>query len=112
MKIAEILAYLDQEQLPYSFTGNTDAEVERFSSLTHYRDGTFTWIKTQKNVPDGFDLGKLALVFTSSDVNTGGAPNVIRTPESKRAFLGRLSIFMMSRMTARRWDSSPISGRR
>lgn len=93
MRIAAILSYLDQTGIPYSFTGNTEGEVERFSSLVHYQEGSFTWIKAQKNIPDGFDLSRLALVFTSPDVDTGLAPNVIRTPEGKHAFFGTIEHF-------------------
>lgn len=93
MKIADILSFLDSQALTYVFTGDRDTQVARFSSLSRYQAGTFTWIKTEKNIPEGFDLGQLTLVFTTPEMDTGSAPNVIRTAESKRAFFSTIEHF-------------------
>lgn len=42
MKIAEILEYLESEGIPFSFSGNRVEEVKQFSSLSHYKPGSFT----------------------------------------------------------------------
>lgn len=91
--VAEILHYLDTLQIPYTFLGNRETRIERFSSLYNYRPGTFTWIKKQESIPDGVDLSNLTLVFVSEDVDAGSAPNVIRTPESKYAFFSTIERF-------------------
>lgn len=93
MKISEILNFLKEEDLPFAFSGNPEGIVEGFSSLNHYRPGSFTWIKTQKNIPEGFDLSQPALVFAAEEVDTGEAPNIIRSPESKRAFFSTIEHF-------------------
>lgn len=93
MKIREVLSYLEQESIPFSFSGDADAEVEGFSSLSRYKAGTFTWIKAQKNIPEGFDLARFTLVFTAEDTDVGAASNVIRTPESKHAFFSTMEYF-------------------
>lgn len=93
MKISEILNFLMEENVPFTFEGNELDKTDGFSSLNRYKPGTFTWIKTQKNIPDGFDLSRLALVFTAEGVNAGPAPNVIRSPESKRAFFSTIEHF-------------------
>ena len=49
MKIKEILDFLQTARIPFSFTGDPEREVDRFSSLSHYREGSFTWIKKQEN---------------------------------------------------------------
>ena len=90
MKIKEILDFLQTARIPFSFTGDPEREVDRFSSLSHYREGSFTWIKKQENIPLGMDLTGLALVFVAEDVDGGNAPNVIRTPESKHAFFSSI----------------------
>ena len=51
MKIQEILEFLDGMELAYTFQGDPLAQVERFSSLSHYCPGSFTWVKALKNVP-------------------------------------------------------------
>ena len=92
MKISEILRFLDAEQIPYVFRGIAESEVERFSSLTHYKPGTFTWVKKQENIPDGFDCTAVALAFVSEGV-TGAFSNVIETPQSKHAFFSAMEHF-------------------
>ena len=92
MKITEILRFLDAEQIPYVFRGSAESEVERFSSLTHYRPGTFTWVKKQENIPHGFDCTAVALAIVSEGV-TGEFPNVIETPQSKHAFFSAMEHF-------------------
>ena len=92
MKIAEILRFLESEQVPFIFRGDELAEVERFSSLTHYRPGTFTWVKKQENIPHGFDCTAVALAIVSEGV-TGEFPNVIETSQSKHAFFSAMEHF-------------------
>lgn len=93
MKIFEILDFLKTEGIPFSFTGDEAGSVDGFSSLTHYKSGSFTWIKKQGNIPEGFELSRLALAFVSKDVDAGPATNVIRTAESKRAFFSAIEHF-------------------
>ena len=92
MKIAEILRFLEAEQVPFVFRGDESAEVERFSSLSRYQPGTFTWVKKQENIPAGFDCTAVTLVFVSQGV-TGAFPNVIETPQSKHAFFSTMEHF-------------------
>ena len=92
MKIAEILRFLESEQVPFAFRGDESAEVEYFSSLTHYRPGTFTWVKKQENIPSGFDCASIALAIVSEGV-TGEFPNVIETSQSKHAFFSAMEHF-------------------
>lgn len=91
-KIVEILDFLKQENIPFTFRGNAEDAVERFSSLSHYQPGTFTWVKKQENVPAGFDCTAVALAIVSEGV-TGAFPNVIETPQSKYAFFSAMEHF-------------------
>lgn len=91
--ISEILTYLETEGIPFSFSGDPAAQVDGFSSLTRYRAGTFTWIKKQESIPEELDLTGLALAFVAENVDADGAPNVIRTPESKHAFFSTMEHF-------------------
>ena len=93
MKISDILAFLNSEGVPFAFTGNGAEDVEGFSSLAHYKPGSFTWIKKQENIPEGFDLSQIALAFVSEGVDPGPVPNIIRTAESKRAFFSAIEHF-------------------
>lgn len=93
MIVSDILNFLRGESIPFVFAGTETDTVEGFSSLGHYKPGSFTWIKNQENIPENFDLSCLALVFVSEEVDAGAAPNVIRTPESKRAFFSTMEHF-------------------
>lgn len=103
MRVTEILDFLKGNNISFIFTGDQAATVEGFSSLTRYKPGSFTWIKTQKNIPEDLDLSQIALTFISENVATGAAPNVIRTPESKHAFFSTIEHFY-----AREEERSPI----
>ena len=92
MKISDILDFLKAEAIPFSFTGVPEESVEGFSSLAHYKPGSFTWVKAQKNIPEGFDLSRIQLAFLSEDV-VGPFRNAIRTPESKHAFFSTMDHF-------------------
>lgn len=93
MKIAEILSFLEDEHIPFMFQGDPAAEVDRFSSLSHYKDDSFTWVKTQKNIPEGFDLSRVKLAFVSEGVQMAELQNQIRTAQSKRAFFSTIEHF-------------------
>lgn len=93
MNISDILEFLRSEEISFVFSGNEAEEAEGFSSLAHYKPGSFTWIKKQENIPEGFDLSRISLAFVSEEVDAGPAPNVIRTAESKRAFFSAIEHF-------------------
>ena len=93
MIISDILGFLREKDILFAFVGDEATAVEGFSSLSHYKPGSFTWIKKQENIPEGFDLSQIALVFVSEGVDAGSAPNVICTPESKRAFFSTMEHF-------------------
>lgn len=86
MRISEILSFLRESNIPFEFFGDHEVEVEGFSSLAHYKNNSFTWIKAQKNIPNGFNLSEIKLAFVSEEVRAEDIDNIIRTPESKRAF--------------------------
>lgn len=92
MQIAEILDFLRSEGIPFTFFGNEVDEVEHFSSLAHYKLGTFTWVKKTENVPVDVDISQIALAFVSENVD-GNFRNIIRTPESKHAFFSTIEHF-------------------
>lgn len=94
MQISEILSFLKEEGLPFTFTGNETDEVEHFSSLRQYKPGTFTWVKKAENIPENYDLSQITLAVASETVE-GNFQNVIHTPESKRVFFETIEHFYM-----------------
>lgn len=92
IRIKEMLAYLQSVGIPFTFTGDEETEVDRFSSLAHYRPNTFTWVKKQESIPAGFDHSCVTLAFVSENVE-GGFQNCIRTAQSKRAFFSTIEHF-------------------
>jgi UDP-3-O-[3-hydroxymyristoyl] glucosamine N-acyltransferase LpxD len=92
MYISDILQFMRDKGVPYSFSGDETEEVEYFSALNNYKPGSFTWISSQKNIPEGLDLSALQLVIASEGV-TGNFRNVIYTPRSKYAFFSTMEHF-------------------
>ncbi len=92
VSIAEILAFLDEEGVEYEFRGDRNAKIDGFSSLKNYKAGSFTWVKKQESVPEGFDLSQIALAVITSGV-AGDFANAIETRESKRAFFSAIEHF-------------------
>lgn len=93
MKISEILRFLDEEKIPYTFEGNEADEIEGYSSLKNYRSETFTWIKDRKNLTG--NTGEIKLAFACEQIE-GKASNLIRTDNlehSKRAFFSCIERF-------------------
>lgn len=91
--IADILSFLDAEQISYTFQGDSACELNGFSSLGNYRMGTFTWIKKQESIPENMNLSQIALVIASENVSVDTISNVIQTKESKRAFFAMIEHF-------------------
>ena len=92
IKISEILAYLEKENIPFSFSGNVNAEVECFSSLGNYKPGTMTWVKKQESIPTTCDPRGVLLAVVSEEVACE-FPNMIRSSQSKRAFFSVMERF-------------------
>lgn len=90
--ISDILSFLRQEGIGFTFSGDEAAAVERFSSLSHYREGSFTWVKKPENIPAEMDLTQVTLAFVSENVE-GDFQNCIRTAQSKRAFFSTVEHF-------------------
>lgn len=80
------------DEAAYDKGVDTVAAIKRFSSLMHYKEGYFTWVKTQKNIAENFDLSRITIAFVSEQV-AGAFPNTIRSAQSKRAFFATMEHF-------------------
>ena len=85
IKIADILTFLEKDGVQFHFYGNAEELVDGFSSLANYKNGSFTWIKTEKNIPEDMDISKITLAFVQEGIN-GNFKNSILSPNSKYAF--------------------------
>lgn len=92
IRVSEILTFLDEEGIQYTFCGDKNISVNRFSSLTQYKSDSFTWIKKAESIPDNFDLSQITLAFVTTGVKAN-LQNVIETDESKRAFFSTIEHF-------------------
>lgn len=80
-----IRSYLEGKGLGCRFElTDEDEVVAGFSSLEHYRPGTVTWVKKQERAA-GIDFSGAALVIAQEGCRIE-APNVVYSPESKKAF--------------------------
>lgn len=92
MKISDILQFLSEIEMDYTFRGDETGTVDGFSSLKNYREGSFTWVKKAALIPETLDCGHVALVFVQQGIHTEFA-NVIETPHSRKAFFATLNHF-------------------
>ena len=60
-KIKDILEYLTEAKIPFRYDGDTDLEIDGFSSLVYYKKGTLTWIGKANSVPENIDLDDIKL---------------------------------------------------
>ncbi|MBR6451323.1 MAG: hypothetical protein IKS87_01335 [Lachnospiraceae bacterium] len=92
IRISDILAFLDGEHVEYTFTGDINVGIDGFSSLSHYKPETFTWVKKQANLSDETDTSQITLAFISNEVQ-GNFQNTIATDRSKFAFFSTIEHF-------------------
>ena len=90
--IAMILSYLDTEKIEYKFVGDPGTEIKGFASLSQYKTGNMTWIKSENNIPVDFDPNAVTLAIIQDGVDAS-AQNTIKTPESKRVFFSVIDHF-------------------
>lgn len=92
MKIGNILEYMDEISIEYRFYGDRNVDIEGFSSLENYKEGTFTWLKGEKYIPDGFAFDKVILIFVPPKLNVN-ARNLIKLGEPREVFFKVLDKF-------------------
>ena len=90
--IAMILSYLDTEKIESKFVGDPGTEIKGFASLSQYKTGNMTWIKSENNIPVDFDPNAVTLAIIQDGVDAS-AQNTIKTPESKRVFFSVIDHF-------------------
>ncbi len=84
MTISEVLDLLDKKGIKYQFKGNESAQISGFSSLNNYKPGSFTWIKNQDRIPEGFNMAITSLVVASDFFDD--VPNTIKVQQPKAVF--------------------------
>lgn len=92
VSLFKILQFLNDSHENYEFEGNQDAEVEGFSSLKNYKEGSITWIKSAGNIPAGFDESIDVAVIQSGESIPDSicVKNRIITLESKKIYFAIL----------------------
>lgn len=86
IKIDKILNYIEELGEKYEYIGKKDLSVNGFSSLNNYKNGRLTWVKSEKNIPNNFDLSKIELAIVQEEVDLK-IPNQIKCKNSKKVFL-------------------------
>lgn len=92
ISITEILNFLKDRNIDFSFHGCCDDRVIGFSALNNYKSGTVTWVKN----PNTFDEKneKLMMQLVITERNSGLSPqNIIEADNSKEVFFSVLQQF-------------------
>jgi UDP-3-O-[3-hydroxymyristoyl] glucosamine N-acyltransferase len=94
MKSSEILSFLDQEGIEYEAVRVSDDEVEGYSSLFNYREGTMTFIVPERQFADYADkFGSTTIPFMIIGQTEEDSPvfsSVIRVKSPRRVFFALL----------------------
>lgn len=94
LKISEILAWLDERKITYSYFGDEELDVLGFSSLMRYKPNTITWIKDNSKYEEykhSYKENPICAVVKSGMVTE--ITNVISTDNPKEAFFSILKKF-------------------
>lgn len=88
--IKQIAAYLKEGNFPHVIQGNPEETVCGFSSLSRYREGTITWIKSSQNsIQPSF---RISACVIQEGADLDAAAKII-TPQSKAVFFSILEHF-------------------
>lgn len=97
IKIKDILTFLQNKNIEFVFRGNSDDEINGFSSLYNYKEGTITWCKDIAFLTKAYEeIPYKLLVINSSNKDYGICDNCIDTPTPKKAFFSILEAFFKS----------------
>lgn len=92
MKLGKILEWLEKQGYDYLFNGDSQTEIDGFSSLLNYRKKTITWIKKEDNYNYLNRPVDVACAVVQSGVKVD-FKNVIMTDNSKELFFSILREF-------------------
>lgn len=92
VSLRKILQYLNTSHKSYEFDGDQEAEVEGFSSLKNYKEGSIAWIKSVESIPADFNETIDAAVIQSGESIPDSIciKNKIISSESKKIYFSIL----------------------
>src|SRR5699024_8142579 len=98
IKIRQLLCYLEEKEIKYTFKGNEEDIVKGFSSLFNYKSNTLTFISSMYDYKDFYSKNKdkiIQLIITSSNNidDYANANNIIQVDNSKIVFFDILEEF-------------------
>lgn len=92
MKIKQILNWLNENDVRYSFIGDENTELVGFSSLKNYKKDTLTWIKKKENYSN-----QSIRCCVSSEQIDGVIDNQIIVENSKKVFFSILDALFVEK---------------
>lgn len=96
IEISDILSFLTEQHIGFSFYGDEHRRINGFSSLTNYKQGTLTWIKKKETYLEGRGSTGIACAIIQAGVHTDIA-NAVYVDNSKNVFFSILSRFWGNR---------------
>lgn len=90
--IQDIVDYLEELKFEPELIGKTNTIIKGFSSLNHYKHGTFTWIKNEKSLESAKDFNNITLVIAPKGLLFNAA-NIIYTTNPKSSFFKTIEHF-------------------
>lgn len=108
MKLSEIINWGKTSGYQFDFVGDSEAEIEGFSSLTNYKSGTITWIK--RSVPENADLLcsiRCAVIQSGLSIDI---ENAFYSDNSKELFFAILTEFFSTKSVLESIGSGTVLG--
>lgn len=92
MKLEKILDWLNGQAYEYLFSGDSQTEIDGFSSLVHYKDNSLTWIKKEEHYRSLNRPKNISCAVVQSGISVD-FENIIITEHSKEVFFAILREF-------------------
>lgn len=93
---AQILGFLSEQQIRFTYRGDTEQAVNGYSSLSNYQAGTVTWVRSVEKAQSCKTGENVALIVVQEGVQFPSR-NQIVTDESKWAFFSIAEHFFTER---------------
>lgn len=91
IKVRDILNWAESRAFAFTYKGDENFIINGFSSLSHYKKGSLTWIKNFKTANN--QILAISCAIVQRGIDTNNIPNCFITEDSKRFFFDILKHF-------------------
>jgi UDP-3-O-[3-hydroxymyristoyl] glucosamine N-acyltransferase len=110
LRIKEIITYLDEKNVNYSFHGNLESQIESFCPLNMLRNSCITWVRDINNYDISEFIAYENLLIISNTAKANSTPNVnyIITDNPHSIFFSILNEFFIEQQVINTYNNSVV----